>query len=405
MKAVIMAAGSSTRTYPLTLTRPKPLLTVANKTILEHQLDALRGLVDEVLLVVNYRWEQIQQRFGDSSGGIALRYVRQEDPLGTGHAVLQCAGLIDEPFLAMNGDDLYDPQDLARLARAEQAALVKHVEDPRLYGIYEVTEGNRAVRVVEKPTEIFSHLANVGAYKFTPQVFEVLAKTERSVRGEIEIPSAIQTLADTGDFRVVEMAGYWLPIGYPWHLLDANAFLLSSTLEQRIEGEVSPAAHLNGRVGIGPGTVVRSGVVIDGPVLVGANCTIGPNCWIRSASTIGNNCRVGHAVEIKSSILMDGAYVSHLSYVGDSVIGEHANLGAGTITANVRHDEKTIQSWVKGQVVDSGRTKFGAILGDGVHTGINTSIYPGRKLWPHTVTFPGEAVTKDITEPRRLPPR
>ena len=397
MKAIIMAAGKSTRTYPLTLTRPKPLLPVANRPVLAHQLDALKDLVDGVVLVVKYKREQIEERFGDNYDGLPLEYVEQAEQLGTGHAVLQCAGAIDEPFIAMNGDDLYDPRDLARLAAMDQAALVKRVPDPRLYGIYEVTDGNRAVRLVEKPVDVFSDLANVGAYKFNPNVFDILAKTEQSPRGEIEITSAIQVLAETSDFRVVEMEGYWLPIGYAWHLLDANEYMLTHHLGDEVLGEVSPAAHLNGRVSVGKGTVIRSGVVVDGPVCIGENASIGPNCWIRPGSTIGNGCRVGQACEVKNTILMDGSAVPHLSYVGDSVIGEGVNFGAGTVTANVRHDGGTVRSMIKGELIDSGRRKLGAIIADGVHTGIHTCIYPGRKMWPNTSTVPGEIVRLDVT--------
>lgn len=403
MQAVIMAAGQSTRTYPLTLTRPKPLLKIANKTILDHQLDALRGLVDEVLLVVWYRKDMIEERFGARHNGLPIKYVYQSEQLGTGHAVLQCKNAVRGPFIAMNGDDLYDAGDLKRLAALEQGALAKQVGDPRLYGIYDVDSEGHAKRIVEKPVDVFSNLANVGVYKFQPDIFDLLATTPKSERGEIEITSAIQALCARAKFRVLEMQGYWLPIGYPWHVLSANEFLLERFLEHKIEGDVSPHAHVNGRVYVGKGAVVRSGVVIDGPVYIGEGASIGPNCFIRPCSTIGDHCKVGHAVEIKNSVLFDHAHVPHLSYVGDSVIGERANLGAGTITANFRHDAKNIGANVKGARVDTGRQKFGAIFGDGVHTGINTSIYPGRMLWPHTVTFPGEVIRKDVTELRRTP--
>jgi bifunctional UDP-N-acetylglucosamine pyrophosphorylase/glucosamine-1-phosphate N-acetyltransferase len=130
--------------------------------------------------------------------------------------------------------------------------------------------------------------------------------------------------------------------------------------------------------------------------MIGENCTIGPNCFIRSCTTIGNDSKVGNAVEIKNSIIGDNTSIGHLSYVGDSVIGDYVNLGAGTITANLRHDDKNISSPVKGDMVDSGRRKLGAIIGDNVHTGINTSIYPGRKIWPEKTTLPGEIVSKDV---------
>ena len=396
MKAVIFAAGKSTRTYPMTLTRPKPLLPIANKPILAHQLDALSGLVDGVFVVVGYMGDMIRERFGSSYAGMPLDYVEQEDQRGTGHALLQCAEKVTEPFIALNGDDLYDPSDLAALSKVGQGGLAKTIEDPSQYAIYEVDDEGRALRIVEKPTEIFSNLANMGAYAFGPEVFEVLRGVAPSERGEIEITSAIQTLADAGAFRVIEAKGHWQPIGYGWNLLDANTYLLETSLKEDIRGEVSPAAHLNGTVAIGKGTVIRPGVVIDGPVIIGEDCIIGPNAWIRSHTSIGNGCRAGQGTEIKGSILMDGARVPHLSYVGDSVLGENVNFGCGTVTANFRHDEANHSSMVKGELVDTGRRKLGAIVGDWVHTGINTSIYPGRKLWPGTSTLPGEVVIRDI---------
>ena len=354
--------------------------------------------MDGVVLVVGYKKEMIQEAFGNAHNGLAIQYIEQTEQRGTGHAILQCAEIIAEPFLAMNGDDLYAPEDLTALAQAEQAALVKTIEDPRLFGIYELTDGNRVVRLVEKPTEVFSHVANIGAYKFTPTVFDVLQRVEPSSRGEIEITSAVQHLADEGDFRVVESNGYWLPIGYAWHLLDASTFFLTHGFETDIQGEVSPTAHLSGPVAIGPGTVVRPGAVIEGPVSIGRDCTIGPNCYLRPHTAIGDGCRIGQSVEIKGSVLFDRVTAAHLAYLGDTVVGEGANIGCGTITANLRHDNANVRSAIKGELVDSGRRKFGAIIADHVHTGINTSIYPGRKLWPYTSTRPGQVVSEDIME-------
>lgn len=396
MKAIIMAAGESTRTAPLTLTRPKALLPVMNRPILAHQLDALAGLAESVVIVVGYREDMIRERFGAEFEGMPLTYVSQRERRGTGHAVLQCADLIDGPFLVMNGDDLYDRRDLARVAAMEQAALALTVQDPRPYGIYEVRGDGRVVRLVEKPKEVFSNLANIGVYRFTPEVFDVLRRTGPSERGEIEITSAVQTLAATGDFRVVRAEGHWLPIVYAWNLLDANAFWLEHFLRPENHGEVSPAAHLSGVVHVGRGTVIRPGAVIDGPVYIGDRCEVGPNCWLRPGATMCNGCKVGQASEIKNSILMDGAKAPHHNYVGDSILGEGANLGCGTVTANLRHDASPQKSLVKDQFVDTGRRKLGAILGDHVHTGINTSVYPGRKLWPHTTTRPGQIVDRDI---------
>ena len=216
--------------------------------------------------------------------------------------------------------------------------------------------------------------------------------------GEIEITSAIQILAERTAFHAVPITGYWLPLVYAWSLLDANAYLLEHQFESLIEGDVHPNAEVIGPLRLGEGSVIRSGVVVEGPVCIGKNCVIGPNAYLRPGTTIGDNCKVGQACELKTPSCSTGAHVPHLSYIGDTVIGSGTNLGAGTITANLRHDGKNIKTEVKGAIIDSGRRKFGAIIGDDVHTGINTSILPGRKLWPRTGTYPGQVVSKDITE-------
>ena len=399
MKAVILAAGKSTRTYPLTLTRPKPLLPLANKPILAHQLEALAGIVESVVIVVGYRRDMIEERFGNNFAGLSLRYVEQTEQRGTGHALLHCADVIREPMLAMNGDDLYAPEDLKTLAAMNSGGLATRVEDPSRFGIY-TFDGDRVTGIVEKPAREKSkspamNVASIGAYKFPPDVFDVLRRAPESPRGEIEITAAIQAYAERGCFSVAHAAGYWLPIGYPWDLLAANEYMLKHMLAHDVQGEVSPLADISGVVQIGKGTIIKAGAVIEGPVCIGQNSVIGPNCWIRPGCSIGDRCKAGQGVEIKNSILFDGAAVPHLSYVGDSIVGENSNLGCGTITANFRHDGKNHSSMVKGVLVDTGRRKLGAIIGDNVHTGINTSIYPGRKLWPGTSTLPGEVVQRD----------
>ena len=185
-------------------------------------------------------------------------------------------------------------------------------------------------------------------------------------------------------------------IRHPWDLLAIQEQVMAGITENRIEGEVSPAATLAGSLILGKGSRILPGVYLEGTVIIGTNCKIGPNCYIRGATSIGNDCHIGQAVEIKNSIVMDRTSIGHLSYCGDSIIGSQVNFGAGTITANFRHDGKTHRSMVNGRLLDTGRRKFGAVLGDHVHTGIHTSIYPGRKLWPHVSTRPGAVVKHDI---------
>jgi NDP-sugar pyrophosphorylase family protein len=185
-------------------------------------------------------------------------------------------------------------------------------------------------------------------------------------------------------------------IRYPWEFLTLNEQLVSRLSETESHGDISPAAHIDGVIHLGQGSRILPGVVIEGNIVIGDDCKIGPNCYLRGSTTIGNHCHVGQAVEIKNSIIGHNTSIGHLSYVGDSVIGNKVNFGAGTITSNLRHDGSNHVSRVSQGLIDTGRRKFGTIVGDGTHTGILTAIYPGRKLGPGSQTLPNESVQKDI---------
>lgn len=228
-------------------------------------------------------------------------------------------------------------------------------------------------------------------------------------------PLDLKALIDQGDGSLVDAAGTplaWISgnpeagpkleagnsfvIVHPWDLLRANERHVSLLSGSRVPEDLSPLVSIDGCVRIGEGTKLLPGVVIEGNVVIGAGCKIGPNCYLRGNTSIGDHCHVGNAVEIKNSILLSHTNVGHLSYVGDSVLGEKVNFGAGTMTSNLRHDGRNHRSLVGETLVDTGRRKFGCIVGDGVHTGINTSIYPGRKLFAGTSTLPGEIVRRDV---------
>jgi bifunctional UDP-N-acetylglucosamine pyrophosphorylase/glucosamine-1-phosphate N-acetyltransferase len=213
--------------------------------------------------------------------------------------------------------------------------------------------------------------------------------------GTILVDAAGAILARHGDGPRITANRSFL-IRHSWDLLRANEQHLGTLQESRIEGQVHPLAVIDGMVEIGEGTRILPGVVIEGNVIIGRNCKIGPNCYLRGHSSIGDGCIIGNAVEIKNSVLLAHTCVGHLSYVGDSILGERVNLGAGTITSNFRHDGATHRTMVDGKLVDTGLLKFGTIIGDGVHTGIHTSIYPGRKLFPHATTLPGQVVKHDV---------
>ncbi len=186
------------------------------------------------------------------------------------------------------------------------------------------------------------------------------------------------------------------PVIYPWDLLRMNEEVLALMDETSLLGEVSPLASLSGCIRLGKGSRILPGTVIEGPVVIGPNSQIGPNAYIRGATSIGANCYVGNGAEVKNSIIYNNSYVSRQCYVGDSIIGTHVTLGAGTCTENHRHDGRHHVSMIQGKPVNTGRLKFGAVLGDGVRTGVNTSIEAGVKIGIARTTQAGSYVSKDL---------
>ncbi len=397
MQAVILAAGEGTRMRPLTYTKPKVMLPVANKPILQHVVENLaKAGIDEVVLVVGYREETVRRYFGDEFGGVRVRYVRQSRQLGTAHALLSAKHLLDERFMMLNGDAIVFESDLKRLVNEENAIAVREVPNPRDFGVVELEDG-LVRQIIEKPEKPPSNLINAGIYVFTREIVDHLKKTPLSVRGEYEITDSItMAIADGMRFRAVRI-DEWIDVGYPWDLLKANEALLSG-IERDIRGEVEDGAVVKGNVVVGEGTVIMAGSYIVGPVVIGKNCRIGPNCYIRPYTSIGDNCHVGNAVEVKNSIIMSNTNIPHLNYVGDSVIGENCNLGAGTKIANLRLDEGEIVVNVKGKAIGTGRKKFGAAIGDNVKTGINASINVGSLIGNNVFIGPG-AVVDGFVEP------
>jgi len=230
-------------------------------------------------------------------------------------------------------------------------------------------------------------MANAGLYLFTPEIFDVIAQTPKSPRGEYEITDSLQLMIDKGYHISYQKIGYWLDFSYPWDLLPANESLLTGTKLQNL-GEVEENVILKGMVSIGRNTTVRSGSYIIGPVVIGEDCDIGPNCYIRPYTSIGDNCHIGSAVEVKNCIIMKNTKIPHQNYMGDSIIGEECNFGAGTKIANLRLDKKNITAGS----IDTKRRKLGVIMGDRVETGINACINVGSMIGNDTHIGPGAIV-------------
>jgi bifunctional UDP-N-acetylglucosamine pyrophosphorylase/glucosamine-1-phosphate N-acetyltransferase len=403
-KAVLLAAGDSTRMLPLSVNRPKHLLPIAGKPLIFHTLEALQKAgIKESLVVCGYHADQLRETVESGSWKMSISFVLQEERKGTGHAAGYAKEFVgnDESIL-MNGDVMVGPDSFEGLieyhekGEYEFTLTTRSIEDPSAYGLVLVKDG-RATSLIEKPTpdELVSNLVNAGIYAVSDTLWEAIENTKISPRGEYEITDSISMLIKKGNVGAFVLPSWWLDIGKPWDLLEANKLFLENE-KKRIEGTVENGAVLKGNVVVERGALVKSGAYIEGPVLIGEDSVIGPNCYIRAHTSLGKRVKIGNAVEIKNCIIMNDTNVGHLSYVGDSVIGQRSNFGAGTITANLRHDDKSIFVTVKGERFDSKRRKLGAIIGDDVKTGIGTSISPGIVIHQGARTGAGVIVDRDI---------
>jgi len=399
MKAVILAAGEGSRMRPLTSTRPKVMLTIANKPILEHLLVEVKSAgIEEFILIVGYRDEQIRNYFGNGNKwGVSVDYCTQRKQSGTADALRAVEGMIDENFLMMNGDNISSYKDIKTMMSGKGIGMsLTEVENTEDKGLVEVNNGE-VVRIHEKVGRPPSNLANAGLYLFTPEIFKAVSETSPSSRGEYEITDSLQLLIDQGINISYQKIDFWLDFSYPWDLLQANELMLANLEPQKL-GKIEDNVVIKEKVSIGEGTIVRSGSYIIGPVVIGRNCNIGPHCFIRPYTSIGDDCHIGGASEVKNSIIMNDTDIPHHNYVGDSIIGEGCNLGAGTKIANLRLDEQDV--WIDGR--NTRRRKLGAIIGDGVKTGVNACINTGSIIGNNAQIGPGAVVSGTISPESKI---
>lgn len=395
MQTILLAAGQGTRMRPLTANRPKPMLPVVDKPLAAHTAKtAVEAGASRLIVVVGYHGEQVREYFGTEFADVPVEYAEQEVQRGTADAVRAARPLLEAgPFVVLNGDALYDNESLHELYQRAPAVGSYRVENPSAYGVLHTTDDNDQVTgVTEKPSNPPTNLINTGAYVFPGAAQEWLEVSE-SKRGELELTDVLERACTNTEVASVPFER-WLDVGRPWELLEANEWEFGN-IETRIEGDVHDNAELRGRIIVEEGASIDAGVVIEGPAIIRRGASVGPNAYIRGNTLVGKDGKVGHAVEVKNSVLMEGATVGHLSYVGDSILGRDVNFGAGTTVANLRHDDADVKMVVKGELISTGRRKFGVVCGDEVKTGIQTSLNAGVKIDTGGRTKPNETVLRD----------
>lgn len=334
MKALILAGGAGTRLRPITHTRAKQLVPVANTPILHYGINSMVAAgITELGVIVGDTRDEVMAGLGDGSRfGATITYIPQDEPLGLAHCVLIARDFLgDDDFVMYLGDNLLE-QDLAAFVEAFAIArrgddppsaqiLLKRVPDPHRFGIASLDDAGHVVHLVEKPTDPPSDLALVGVYLFDPVIHEAVAAIEPSERGELEITDAIQWLIDHGHrVRMEILTGWWIDTGKLTPLLEANRLILER-IETRIDGTVDDESVIDGRVVIEAGAEIVNST-IRGPVAIGAGTKV-VDSFIGPFSAIGAGCEVRHS-EIEHSVVMENSQILDIPRLEDSLIGSDA---------------------------------------------------------------------------------
>lgn len=392
---IVLAGGKGTRLLPLTNTTPKPLLRVANLPSVEYSLSAALPFVDEIIMVVGYLGDSIRNYFGSSFKDIPITYAYQREQLGTAHAFYQTKELIkNQKLLVINGDDIYSENVFEAISKIINGSVGQKESNWQSFGVFKLKDEKYLIEIVEKPTEFIGDLVNIGIYAFERRIFDCFNKISTSPRGELEITDMLTLLAKNLPVEIVKVESGWIPLTYPWSMLEATEKILK-TIEPKNEGTIEDGATIRGKLILGKRSIVKTGAYLEGNFIIGEDCVIGPNCYLKGFASLGNGTVIGNGVEITRSVLGEGVNVRHLSYIGDSLLGNNVNIAAGCIVANLKHDESNILVMINGKLTDTKRQKFGAIIGDNVKLGVDTLIFPGRKIDNDVWTLPGDVVKED----------
>lgn len=354
MQAVILAAGEGVRVRPLTRSRPKALIPVANRPIIGYVIDALvENGIRDIIVVTGYRKEQVIRFLNNLD--VAVTVVVQDKQLGTAHALRCAEKKITGDFLLLPGDNYIDPGSIAKIRDTQNAMLLKEHPNPSNFGVVMLHEGF-VTQILEKPEQSPSFMVSTGIYSLTPAFFRYLRTND--------ITDAVTAMLEDGGRIHGVVADDWQDAIYPWDLLKMNARLLPHLPPAR-EGIISRSTTITGTVRIGKGTTIGPNTVITGPVVIGNDCEIAANSCIMPNTSIGARVRIEPFCLIKNSLIMDDCSVGSHSRITDAVLGEGAILSDHVTTST-----GTSLLEIGGEIV---RPEFGAILGDETRAGSFTT--------------------------------
>ncbi|MBM3227244.1 hypothetical protein FJZ27_00025 [Candidatus Peribacteria bacterium] len=398
MQALLLLAGRSRRFWPL---NEKTLFPICGKTLLEHQIDRLRaaGLKHITLVGGAHNLTEAKHLTG-------LTGVLQKDlDLGMRGALLVALPKIraDEPVLIVSGNDVVDSEAYAlvmqKAKKGDGAVLAKKMK-AYFPGGYLTMKGARISGIVEKPkpgsepsklVTIVAHVHN------DPRSLLASLKHVRPKRDD-GYELALAELFATKRYAAAPYEGVWRAVKYPWHMVPLLETLLLG-IERPFVGEnvsIHPSAVVDGNVVLGDGVRILPHATIVGPCVIGSGTIVGNNALVR-ASSIGNNCVIGYGTEVKGSVLGHDVW-THMTYLGESVVGNNVSFGGGCITGNLRLDEGMISSAFDGDRIDTGLTKLGCIVGDGCRLGIHVSLQPGVNIGAGSFVSSAVVVGTDVPD-------
>lgn len=420
MKVIVLAAGEGKRMWPIQT--DKCLIPFLGKPLLHHNLkliqESFRQMSSDrgtnVLIVVKSQSKDKVSKIAQSLN-LNFQIAEQSEPEGMADAILSAKDLIDGEILIVNAEDVLDPGVFKGVLGVKGDVAVAGFKVDKYFpgGYIKQGIGNRVKGIVEKPGEGNepSDLVKlvVDYFKDGKQLVEYLEKVKSSTDDVYEV-ALDQMITDGMDVRFVKYEGIWIPLKYPWHILDIMDYLLSKVEKQISQGaRVSKGATIEGKVMLEDGVRVFEGAVIKGPCYIGKNCIVGNNSFVRE-SILEEGCVTGFNSDITRSYIGANSWF-HTNYVGDSVLEGDFGMGSGAVLANLRLDDHTIRvgdpsarfarrassGWV-----DSSRHKLGLMTGRGVRIGVNASIMPGVRIGARSLVGPGVVLKKDLQENKKI---
>ncbi len=363
-QAVILAAGEGQRLRPFTVNRPKAMIPIADKPVLQYIVEALaHNGVRDVVLVVGYRKEQVYDFMGSGEKfGVKIAYATQEKQLGTAHALARVKDMVQDNFLVLPGDNLIEAATIADFVDiGPEAVLTKRVSNPQRYGVVD-TDGDEVRRIVEKPADAGSNLVNTGIYAFNRDIFKYTEDV-------LDIPDVLNHMIAAGHFiKAAETSGAWLDMIYPWDIISLNHAILQN-IGSGMGGTVEDGVTIQGKVSIGAGTIIKSGCCIYGPAVIGSGCEIGPHVCIMPSTSIGDNVAISSFTQVKNSIIGDDVTLGPGCFISDSAIDKGCVI-KGRFTALGGPSEVGING-------ESPVINVGVIMGEDCKVESNVTAQPG----------------------------